>query len=154
VTREPLDSWAVSLLQRWRGAGTAPYLANLHAETGHFLGEVTERGQVGTPDAGTRGTAGLDATRPHDRVADDLAGPIYYALMEQVGFRVPRHTSAGAFAKSVATAVAIRLTAARSAAGEAPEHDINCGIDPLRLGEDIGCTCWVAAGEAPEASDE
>lgn len=21
------------------------------------------------------------------------------------------------------------------------DHDINCGIDPLRLGEDIGCTC-------------
>jgi hypothetical protein len=24
-----------------------------------------------------------------------------------------------------------------------PDHDINCGIDPLHLGEDIGCTCYV-----------
>ena len=24
-----------------------------------------------------------------------------------------------------------------------PEHDINCGIDPLHQGEDIGCTCHV-----------
>lgn len=26
-------------------------------------------------------------------------------------------------------------------AGEPPEHDINCGIDAQRLGEDNGCTC-------------
>jgi hypothetical protein len=27
------------------------------------------------------------------------------------------------------------------------EHDINCGIDALRLGEDIGCTCHVRQAE-------
>ena len=35
---------------------------------------------------------------------------------------------------------------------EQPEHDINCGIDPLRLGEDIGCTCYVRF-EVPDDDD-
>jgi hypothetical protein len=30
-----------------------------------------------------------------------------------------------------------------------PEHDINCGIDALRLGEDIGCTCHVRFEDRP-----
>lgn len=30
------------------------------------------------------------------------------------------------------------------------DHDINCGIDPLRLGQDIGCTCHLAADKARE----
>jgi hypothetical protein len=35
-----------------------------------------------------------------------------------------------------------------------PEHDINCGIDALRLGEDIGCTCYVRSESTPaEALD-
>jgi hypothetical protein len=35
-----------------------------------------------------------------------------------------------------------------------PDHDINCGIDALHLGEDIGCTCYVRSESTPaEALD-
>jgi hypothetical protein len=47
-------------------------------------------------------------------------------------------------------------TEARAASQERPQpdHDINCGIDALHLGEDIGCTCYVRSESTPaEALD-
>ena len=58
-----------------------------------------------------------DASVPPALDVNDLAGKVYYALMAQPGFRVPRAMSAG----TMATNIALHIAAAYAAETPEPE---------------------------------
>jgi hypothetical protein len=92
-------------------------------------------------------------------MTDGAVQPEAPTLQEQIEWATSEYNTAVANGLiGRARIIGRRLDAleARAASQERPQpdHDINCGIDALHLGEDIGCTCYVRSESTPaEALD-
>jgi hypothetical protein len=108
---------------------------------------MRDRGLVLVGEAAAGPTAGLDLIEVAKAVIETASGD-YNGRYMMVPLYEPDGTKRAEWTRLVA------LAARSAAAPSEPEHDINCGIDPLHLGEDIGCTCHVRFESAAAPSVE